>query len=464
VTGLPRRSLRRSLLAGVVGLTAAALLLAGAVGAVVLRAHLLDRTDEQLRAAAVLVQSRTALLTGAGEQGATLRSVVSVTDYLVEVRRPGAGTVRLLGGPPLPAQPLLDLARAEEPDPQTVEAPSGRYRAVVVRDERATVLVALPLEPVRATVARQAAAAGVTALVVLALLAGLARGLVRHRLRPLDEIAAAATALAGGDLDRRVAAPAADGPAARTEVGRLSVAINGMLARIQAALADRERSERRMREFVADASHELRTPVTAIRGYLQLVRTGVVDLRERPDVLRRLEQEADRMGALVADLLYLARLDADPPPRAERLDLAAVVRDAVTDARAVEPDRPLEVRVPDRCDVTGDPGALHQAVANLLANVRAHTPRGTPARVTLTVADGRARVTVADDGPGMPGDAAAHAFDRFWRAEQARAATGGAGLGLAIVAGVARGHGGAAGISSAPGRGATVWFTVPVDS
>jgi two-component system, OmpR family, sensor kinase len=444
-------TLRRSLLLVVAGLTTAALLIVTATAVIGMRQYLLNRTDEQLAAAAELAHSRTQLLVGDPElRGEAIRQVVAVTDYVVEIRTARAGTVRVVSGAPLPAKPLLDQASLASGKPQNVAG----YRAVVTRDGDYTVLVALSLQPLRDTVKRLLRVAGVTSLAVLVLLMLFARLLIARRLRPLDAIAAAATDLADGQLDRRVPGTAD----ARTEVGRLTAAINGMLSRIQVALADRERSEARMREFVADASHELRTPVTSIQGYLQLIRTGVVDTRERPDVVRRLEEESTRMGSLVNSLLYLARLDASPPPRRRPVDIAWLARDAVADASAVEPERPLRAETPAACVVTGDEDSLRQALANLLANVRAHTPPGTPAAVRIRpdFSDDFARVAVVDEGPGMDAETARHAFDRFWRADPARSAGGGAGLGLAIVADVVHTHGGQAGID-----GSTVWFTLP---
>ncbi|WP_199516173.1 sensor histidine kinase [Nucisporomicrobium flavum] len=446
-------TLRRSLLLTTAGLTAAALLIVCATAVLAMRAYLLERTDEQLAAAARLAQTRTALLSvDPAQRQETFREVVSVTEYVIELRRGDDAPVRVVAGTPLPARPLLEQAALDRPGPQNVHG----YRAVVVHDADVTVLVALPLQPLRDTVRRLLLVAVATSIVVLVLLTAAARWLVARRLRPLNGIAAAASDLADGQLDRRVPDPPGG---ARTEVGRLTLAINGMLARIQAAMAARERSERRMRDFVADASHELRTPVTSIKGYLQLIRTGVVDVRERPDVLRRLEDEAGRMGAMVTSLLYLARLDASPPPVREPADLTALVHDAVADALAVEPERPLTVDAPAECRVTGDVAALRQVLANLLANVRAHTPPGTAALVRVVPGESVVRVEVTDDGPGMDEHAAAHAFERFWRADPARSVTGGAGLGLAIVADVVHAHGGEAGVT-----GSTVWFTVPRDS
>ncbi|GGL13847.1 hypothetical protein GCM10012284_55760 [Mangrovihabitans endophyticus] len=453
-----RFSLRSSLIAGVLALTAAALLLVSITGAVVLRAFLVHQVDEQLTAGAAVAAQSPEALQATRQSDRRLRTYVSVTEYLIEVRDPSGRTYRFDSSSPLPRHPLLDQDAAADGRPRTVTSSGAEYRVISIAVGPDVVLIGMPLAPIRDAVTRLLLAAAVTSVTVLALLGLLGRLLVVRRLRPLDEIAAAATALADGDLERRVPVPTGPG-AARTEVGRLTVAINGMLARIQGALAARARSESRMREFVADASHELRTPVTSIKGYLQLVRSGVVDLRARPDVLRRLEQESERMGALVTDLLYLARLDAGPAPRTTRVDLAALIRDAVADARAVEPDRPIGTDLPASRTVDGDPDALRQVLANLLGNVRSHTPPGTPAHVALTGSGGAVRVTVTDEGPGLNPHQARHAFDRFWRADGSRSATGGAGLGLAIVAEAVRAHGGTAGIE--PGPGATVWFTIP---
>ncbi|KUL40780.1 sensor histidine kinase [Actinoplanes awajinensis] len=459
---MTRRTLRFSLVTSMVALAAAGLLVTCGTAAVALRSYLLERTDEQLAAAAELVRQRATVLVPDGPE---LRSVVSVTEYLIEYRRADGRTLRFASGSPLPADPLLDRADPARASVQTITDTAGaRYRVrLVPLPGGSRVLVGLPLAPVRNTVARFVLIAALTGAVVLVLLTLLARWLVHRRLRPLDEIAATAAAIAGGDLDRRAGAPPAGSAAARTEVGRLSTAVDRMLTRIQAAMTARERSEERMRAFVADASHELRTPVTSISGYLQLIRTGVIDLGARPDVLRRIEEEAGRMGALVNELLYLARLDADPPARRDPVDLTALIRDAVADASAVEPSRPLTVSVPagPPVIVAGDDGTLRQVLANLLGNVRAHTPPGAAAQVSVVVTGDRVRIAVRDTGPGMSAEAAAHAFERFWRAEESRARSGGAGLGLAIVAEAVRAHGGETGIVSSPGAGATVWFALP---
>ncbi len=218
-------------------------------------------------------------------------------------------------------------------------------------------------------------------------------------MHPIDEMAATANAIAEGDLSRRVEV----GPD-NTEVGRLGLALNGMLHQIEGAFAQRQDSENRLRQFVADASHELRTPLTSIRGYAELYRAGVIPAGpELDDAMRRIEGEAGRMGELVEDLLLLARLDQGRPLATEPVDLAALARDAVADARAVEPDRPIAIETPaGPVVVSGDERHLRQVVGNLLANVRSHTPPASPVDVRVRSGAGRALLEVADQGPGDP--------------------------------------------------------------
>jgi two-component system OmpR family sensor kinase len=321
--------------------------------------------------------------------------------------------------------------------------------------------VALPLAPVHQTVRQLAVLEVSGGAAVLVLLGVFARLLLARGMRPLEQITVTATAIADGDLDRRVPVSGPDARVRRTEVGRLTLAVNGMLARIQDALGARARSEERLRRFVADASHELRTPLTSIRGYLQLLRHGIVAATGAPDMLRRADEEAVRMASIVDDLLYLARLDAEPALRHDRVDLVMVVRESLADALAVEPGRPATLAVPEECPVFGDEDALRQVMANLLANVRTHTPAGTPVEVRLTRTDAVARVEVVDHGPGIPTDVAQRAFDRFSRGDTGRG-SGGSGLGLAIVAEILTAHRGEVHLESAVGAGTTVWFTVPM--
>jgi two-component system OmpR family sensor kinase len=320
------------------------------------------------------------------------------------------------------------------------------------------VAIALPLAPIRQTVRRLWIIETVVGVGVLILLAGAAWLVLTWGMRPLEQITATATAIAAGDLTRRVPVAAPRERFARTEVGRLSLAVNGMLTNIESALAARSRSEGRLRRFVADASHELRTPLTSIRGYVQLLRQGILTVEDRPDVLRRVDDEAARMSTIVGDLLYLARLDLEPALRSEPVDLVDVVRDSIADALAVEPGRPVALELPHRCIVVGDDGALRQVVANLLSNVRIHTPPRTPVSVRVWPDGGSACLQVHDRGPGMPAAVAGRAFDRFARGTTD---TGGSGLGLAIVAEIVSAHGGEVSLQSDPSAGTAVSVRLP---
>jgi signal transduction histidine kinase len=319
------------------------------------------------------------------------------------------------------------------------------------------------------------------ALILLLALGG--RWLIGRGLAPLSEMAGTAQRITTqGDLAARM--PDADDS---TEVGRLGAAINTMLDRIQQAFGARLRSEHKVRQFAADASHELRTPLTTIRGYAELYRQGALGPDQLPDAMRRIEQEAKRMSTLVAELLELARLDRTSSLDIAETDLAALVRDAVADARAVEPARPLRAEAPDSLVAAVDEARIRQVLANLLGNVREHTPVTTLVAVRLAQVRGGVVLEVADNGPGMaPGDAA-RAFDRFYRgaelpggepwpaqangdAGSARGVNGnggagadsaGSGLGLAIVAAIAQAHGGQATLESAPGQGTRVRVWLP---
>jgi two-component system, OmpR family, sensor kinase len=249
----------------------------------------------------------------------------------------------------------------------------------------------------------------------------------------------------------------------RSEVGRLGLALNAMLDRLEQAFGEREASENRLRRFIADASHELRTPLASIRGYAELFRMGAA--RDPADVekaMRRIEDEATRMGVLVDDLLMLARLDevADAPHG--EVDLAAVVRDAVDDGRATAPTRTIRARLDEPAPVIGDADQLRQVLGNLLRNAFVHTPEGTPIEVTLSRANGEVRLEIRDYGPGLPPGDPDALFERFWRTEGGRErGRGGAGLGLAIVAAIVDAHGGHVGAENAGGGGASFVVTLP---
>ncbi|MGY1590443.1 sensor histidine kinase [Geodermatophilus sp. SYSU D00708] len=315
----------------------------------------------------------------------------------------------------------------------------------------------------------------VVGLIVLVLLGTAGYLLVRNSLRPLAEVERTARAIAAGDLSQRV--PEGDD---RTEVGRLTTALNGMLSRIERAFRAQQASEEqarasetRMRRFVADASHELRTPLTSIRGFAELYRQGAVGTpEETARLMQRIESEGARMGVLVEDLLQLARLDQQRPLSIAPVDLAEVAGDAVHDARAVQPERSITLHVDEGLSelpvVLGDEARLRQVVGNLVTNALVHTPPTAPVIVSISdeSADGEdggtVVIRVADEGPGMAPEDATRVFERFYRADPSRARTaGGTGLGLAIVSALVAAHGGTVHLDTAPGRGAAFTVRLP---
>jgi two-component system OmpR family sensor kinase len=339
-----------------------------------------------------------------------------------------------------------------------VPASSGGFDYVVTSvasEDGSIMVVAFPLNEVSATLAQLAVIELLVTIGVIGFVTVAATRLIALALRPLAGIEDTASRIAGGELGRRIAP--VDG---RTEVGRLGLALNTMLGRIEAALTAREASEQRLRRLVTDASHELRTPLTSIRGYAELFRRGAderpVDLAR---AMRGIELESERMAVLVDELLLLARLDEGQVLPSTDEDLVPVVQAAVDAARAVEPDRPLALKLPKVAVVRADAVRMRQVVDNLLANVRVHTPRGTPATVTVRADGARVILEVADAGPGMTEAARAHVFERFFRADPSRSRdSGGSGLGLAIVAAIARAYGAEVGVDTELGKGTR--FTV----
>jgi two-component system OmpR family sensor kinase len=282
--------------------------------------------------------------------------------------------------------------------------------------------------------------------------------LVRVGLRPLRDVVRTAEAISGGDLMHRV--PNAN---TRTEVGHVASALNVMLERIQAAFADLQLSENRLRRFVSDASHELRTPIAAVSAYAQLFKRGAAEHQEDlPRVMDGIERETARMGRLVEDLLLLARLDEQHPFDLEPVELVGLAAEAIETARTVGPAWPISFVADEPVEVMGDWRALRQVVDNLLANVRAHTPSGTTAQVSVGRSGHDALIEVADDGPGISEQQAAVVFERFFRADPSRSReTGGAGLGLAIVATIVREHGGEVAAVARQGQGALFRVVLP---
>ena len=338
---------------------------------------------------------------------------------------------------------------------------SLRYRVLLRPGPGGTTFVtAASLRPVEQAVNSLMRALVVAGLLALAVASLASWWVIRHGLRPVDRMVETAAAIAAGDLSRRV--PDAD---PETELGRLGTALNEMLGQIEAGIQERAAGEARLRRFVADAAHELRTPLTSLRGYAELYRQGALPTTEAVgNAMGRIESEGARMARLVDDLLLLARTDQGRPLEKEPVDLVRLAREAAGDFAAADPGRPLTSDLDGSAVVVGDPIRLRQAIDNLLANVRAHTPAGTPARVSVQRNGRWAEVTVADEGPGIPAQDQTRVFERFWRGDPARGRTsaGGAGLGLSIVDALVRAHGGAVAVNSAPGQGTAFTMRLPL--
>lgn len=460
-------SLRTRLLVGLAALAAVGLLAADVATYRELHSFLVDRVDATLDQDHIAVESAIqASSQSCGPPGLPFDLYVRVEtadqSQVYCVRAPGR-----FGDRPAPAPPRLPsriVFHKTHPEPMayfTVPSTDGGadYRVRASLEGPVVIIVAESLSNVQGTLHRLLLIELLVTLAVLGAIVGLGLWVVRLGLRPLAAIERTAGAIASGDLSRRV-----ERAEPRTEVGRLGLALNAMLGQIESAFNARAESEAKLRRFVADASHELRTPLAAVRAYAELFRRGA---SARPDDLRRsmegIERESERMGLLVDDLLLLARLDEGRPLLRAEVHLDDVAREAVETARALAPNRPLTLDV-EPVVITGDHDRLRQIVDNLLANVREHTPSGTAASVSVHARDGRAVLEVADQGPGIPDDDSRRVFERFFRADPSRTrGSGGAGLGLAIVAAVSEAHGGSVSATSAPGRGTTIRVELPLD-
>jgi signal transduction histidine kinase len=503
VTARRRRSLslRGRLLIGLIGLTAIFLVVMGVVSILVLGHLQQSQFNSELKLSAQ--QPVTSLVKGAdgfagaylsprtgdyGELTPSSGSAAEMSAYLGALSGKSAAQVDdYLRSRAAQDQPF-DLTQGGGPTLRVVWRTIDVTRADIVLTGTAApfgrnfILVGRPVSDIASQVSGLVIAELITGGALLALLAACGSWLIGRGLAPLNRMASTADLItSNGDLTARMS-----DPDDRQEIGRLAGAINTMLDRIQQAFGARLRSEQKVRQFAADASHELRTPLTTIRGYAELYRQGALGPGELPNAMRRIEQEADRMSRLVAELLELARLDRESSLDLTETDLAALAVDAVADARAVEPDRPVNADVPPSLVATADEPRIRQVLANLLGNVRAHTPPGTPVIVRVFPSGGGAVLEVSDAGPGMAPQDAARAFDRFHRgargggaddppAANAGAGSGsgsgsgagtggstGSGLGLSIVQAIAAAHGGYARLRTAPGAGTTVHLWIPV--
>ncbi|GAA0439764.1 two-component sensor histidine kinase [Acrocarpospora corrugata] len=508
---LRRMSLRARLLLITCALLTAGLVLSGSIVIGLLRASLVDRVDTQLRVFGGLISVLPSGLTEqvppdrlAGRALATNLDLINRL-YIVNLTPAGATGPELRippgsGGPALPRLDAAAVARLNgRPFDARDTAGSGSWRVLVlprgprplpigtVRPPGSGVVAAQPpgsglvtaaqppgggvvvaasLDAVGATIGRLRVTYLVTGVALLSLLTLAGWFAIRGGLRPLRRIEETAAAIASGDLGRRVPGPETPD----TEVGRLSAALNGMLGQIEQAFAARTESQARLRRFVADVGHELRTPLVGIKGFSELYRMG--GLTDVGPAMARIESEAGRLTRLVEDLLLLARLDEGGdalPLDFAPMDLRTLAADARLDLRALAPGRPVELTGPEggppaSAPVLGDEARLRQVVTNLVGNVVAHTPDGSPVRIGVGTRGAEAVLVIQDDGPGLTPEQARRAFDRFYRADpsRSRSGPGGAGLGLAIARSLAVAHGGRLDLRTSPGRGATFTLSVPV--
>lgn len=525
VRDLPGRTpLRIKLITALLALVAIALGVISVAGIQILKTNLIGPYDNQLRG--VLLHEANNLVgnylqsgqTYRGQSfavdwvtsGGTVHAVVTPTSQYVPnfPSQPGALAGHAISGPAV--EPTQGWLGTHLNRPFTVASHDGsvRWRVLVEalqlpNGSTGAVVVAVDVSSVYTTLGNLATIDLLVSLAIIFLLAIAGIAVVRRSLRPLTEIERTAGAIAAGDLSRRV--PERD---PRTEVGRLGRSLNVMLSQIESAFHARARSEEsalrseeKMRQFVADASHELRTPLTAMRGFAEYYRhrggvdtagggTGELSPADLDRIMRRVEQEASRMGILVEDMLLLARLDQQRPLQAQPVDLLTLAADAVHDARVVAPDRSINLTVGSGAAllVIGDEVRLRQVIGNLMSNALSHTPDGTPIDVLIRsgnldeappppvesdasdssasapprrVSQPAAVLEVTDHGPGLTPEQAGHVFERFYRADQARTA-GGTGLGLAIVAALVAAHGGTTWVRSEPGEGATFSFALPL--
>jgi two-component system, OmpR family, sensor kinase len=461
--------LRVKLIAAVLALVTMALLVIGVASALVMRKSLLDRVDDQLRSTSKTVDA--ALLRRHSNDLFPLPS-----NFLAAV-----GDLDSIGPPlsskateQLPDMPQGSGIRDHLNKPYTATASGSRerwriYVSLIANGQ--VLVVGESLSEVDNAVDALVAAELIIGAGVLLVLAAVGVVIVQASMQPLREIERTAAAIAAGDLTRRVPESSPD-----TEVGRLARALNVMLAQIEGAFRVRAASEERMRQFVADASHELRTPLTTIRGFAELYRQGAArEPEETQALLKRIEDEAARMGLLVEDLLLLARLDRERPLSLAPLDLRVIAGDAVAAARAVAPDRNIGLDLDSDQPVTvlGDESRLRQVLGNLVTNALTHTPKGTPVRVHLGIDGADAVLEVIDAGAGLTNEQAERVFERFYRVDKARTrqAAGtaqavtphsGTGLGLAIVAALVSAHGGTVSVDSRAGQGATFRVRLPL--
>jgi two-component system, OmpR family, sensor kinase len=463
-------SLRARLLIGVLTLVLLGLLALNVAIYASLQSFLVGRVDAEMRASVDEVS--TAL--GAPSRGqqpqrtafpvGTLALLLAPDGSVSKIRGvAGFGSETVSVTPKLPSS--LQNTQLDVPvQPFTAGGSDGKtqFRVTYWQEGRfggQFVVLAVPLYEVESTLRGLLVSQALISAVVVAGTALLAWLLIYLGLRPLRRMGAVAGEIAAGDYSRRVE-PATPS----TEIGRLGLALNAMLAQIESAFAQRTASEQRLRRFIADASHELRTPLTSIRGYSEMLRRGAGESPQDANLARRrIEEESVRMSALVDDMLLIARLDQGRPIESKPVDLQAIARDAAADARVVAPQREISLQAPDTVMVTGDDTRLRQVVGNLVRNALVHTPAATPIEIAVATSNGTAQLSVADHGPGLKLEDRQRIFEPFFRADPSRSRdSGGAGLGLSIVNAVVVAHGGKVEVRDTEGGGATFQVALPL--
>jgi two-component system OmpR family sensor kinase len=479
-----RAPLRARVLVGVLLVTLTALIAFDLAAASALRRYLYTQTDSQLESVLGLYRPFRITLAGRPPPTRTVHSTPKTAH--VQFRRSGRFSVvgqALVLRPALIDQYFVEFYSAKGPklivggnpdlkpripgnlprlaarqQPETVSSSNGRaqLRMLPVRIGGATLLVTTSLAGIKKTEDRLELILIVGSSCAALLVAVGVALVLRRGMRPIETMAVQADRITAGDLTDRVY----QGDV-RTEVGRLGSALNGMLTRIETSVREREAGQELTNRFFAEASHELRTPLASLRANAELYQQGALTERAQVDeAMRRIVLESQRMSALVDDMLRLARLDQHPGQEYESVDLTALVADCVDQAKSADPNRTWRADIASDLEAAGDAELLRRAVANLLANVRTHTPDGTAAVVSATRASGSIRIEVSDNGPGVPADQLPRIFDRFYRGATPSPRPG-AGLGLAIVAATAAAHDGTAEAALNCPHGLTVALTLP---
>ncbi|MGD9957886.1 sensor histidine kinase [Nocardioides sp.] len=460
------KSLTSRLVVTAVLLVAVVTLLIGAATTIAMRANLTDRLDRDIQAA---MKRFTDGPGGAyqpppgdddrdGDDGFTNRQQPGTLSARVASPNDGGAVITSDGYKPLSTQALAELAAVPTDGRiREVDLPGvGEYRVAAQVTNAGTVITGLPTSTVDDTISSMIWAEALLGLLGVAVAGLVGTIVVRRQLAPLREVAATAHEVATLPLDSGEVdlSPRVPNPDEDTEVGQVGAALNSLLSHVESSLTARHESEQQVRQFVADASHELRTPLSTIRGYAELSRRTPNDAATLSASMTKVETEADRMSALVDDLLLLARIDSGRPLISEPVDLTRLLLEAVSDAQVVGPEHRWRLELPDEpLEIRGDEQRLHQVVTNLLTNARRHTPPGTTVTVSARALDRSGiEFVVADDGPGFPPDLTRTAFERFTRGDAARTrSSGGAGLGLSIVAAIVRAHAGTVRLTSEPG-------------